>query len=177
MLFNSPTRPITITFCFFTSLGFVNQSGLDEMEQKIVSQRKHVSMDSILLAIRSAEIYFKGGQSTLTKLLKVTGFKWQKDCAKRIRFLREYLQHIWSKDVDHCERLIKEDWDRETRPPIIINLAEDDVDQHLREGRVDKHLGKKSPWSTWLRFEPRTSSYEQPNMILKLNSGTQQFSP
>nr|CAD7591697.1 unnamed protein product [Timema genevievae] len=42
------------------------------------------------------------------------------------------LETHWNKNVDQCERLIKEDWDREmkmdaseTHPPIIINLAED----------------------------------------------------
>nr|CAD7418760.1 unnamed protein product [Timema cristinae] len=50
----------------------------------------------------------------------------------------------WSKNVDHHERLIKEDWDKEvkmdaseTHPTIIINLAEDDDDKY---DDVDKVL-------------------------------------
>nr|CAD7414015.1 unnamed protein product [Timema cristinae] len=105
---------------------------------------KHVSMDFILLAIKTAEIDFQGDKSTLTKLLKVMGFKWQKDCrdgkyddeaVRKIweEALAQVTPKSWSKNVDHCERLIKEDWDRdmkmdasETHPSIIINLAEDD---------------------------------------------------
>nr|CAD7432074.1 unnamed protein product [Timema monikensis] len=53
----------------------------------------------------------------------------------------------WSKNFDHCERLIKEDWDREmkmdaseTHPPIIINLAEDNEEDDDEYDDVDEVL-------------------------------------
>nr|CAD7402436.1 unnamed protein product [Timema cristinae] len=53
----------------------------------------------------------------------------------RIHPLLMEASRSWSKNVDHCERLIREDWDIEmkmdaskTHPPITINLAEDDYE-------------------------------------------------
>nr|CAD7206065.1 unnamed protein product [Timema douglasi] len=91
---------------YLETLDDFTRDSVRQVIYRMYHEGKHVLMDSILLAIRSAEIDFKGGKSTLTKLLKVMGFKWQKYCgrkalmeepnicAKRICFLREYLQHM-----------------------------------------------------------------------------------
>nr|CAD7460060.1 unnamed protein product [Timema tahoe] len=90
---------------------------------RMYHEGKYLSMDTILLAIRAAEINFHGGKSALTKLLKIMGFKWQKDCgrkalmeetnicAKRICFLREYLQHM--SDSIYVEKLPTKSWKKE----------------------------------------------------------------
>nr|CAD7268031.1 unnamed protein product [Timema shepardi] len=116
---NSPTRPITITFCFFTSLGFVNQSGLDEMEQKIVSQPPSCP----------------GAQ--------LAAPRWQRSVVR-----------------------IREDGDIGARIPVAASVDEkvaiaamsyglkydgigkvelEEVNPHLREGRVENHLVKTTP--------------------------------
>nr|CAD7462579.1 unnamed protein product [Timema tahoe] len=47
----------------------------------------------------------------------------------------------WSKHVDHCEKLIKENWDRDMKmdandrhPPLIINLGDDDDEHESNSG-------------------------------------------
>nr|CAD7404181.1 unnamed protein product [Timema poppensis] len=75
---------------------------------------------------------------------------------KTARYLKLSVNTVrrWSKNVDHCERLIKEDWDREmkmdaseTHPPIIINLAEDDVDEVLATPTIQQIPGQEAEYT------------------------------
>nr|CAD7410848.1 unnamed protein product [Timema poppensis] len=74
---------------------------------------------------------------------------------KTARYLKLSVNTVrrWSKNVDHCKRLIKEDWDREvkmdpseTHPPIIISLAEDDEEDDDAYDDVEKVIATR--WKT-----------------------------
>nr|CAD7450392.1 unnamed protein product [Timema bartmani] len=61
--------------------------------------------------------------------------------------IHQVIYRIWSKHVDHCEKLTKENWDREMKmdtndrhPTLIINLCDDDDEDESNSGDDEEEV-------------------------------------